>query len=258
MAIPCPTKVWHSDTYPAISPEQPRLSKADKSVFITGASPGGIGSGIATSFARAGASAIGLFGRKPANLAKTKEAITAIAPEAAVHIYTGDLTDAASVQRAVSDFAAKSPSGTIDILVANAGYLADLDTIAGSDPADWWAGFETNILGNFHLVRAFFPHATPNKDGKSATIVHISSSAIHIPYLPGFSSYRGSKIGAHKVFEYVAQEHPDIHVVQVHPGLILTSELATKFSGELEDPKYANYVADTSKYRNPFGRKRSR
>lgn len=38
------TKVWHSDTYPAINPTKPELSVAGKSVVITGGGAG-IGGG---------------------------------------------------------------------------------------------------------------------------------------------------------------------------------------------------------------------
>ncbi|KAK7959351.1 uncharacterized protein PG986_004205 [Apiospora aurea] len=40
--------------------------------------------------------------------------------------------------------------------------------------------------------------------------------------LPGFSSYRASNSAATKMFEYFGNEHPELRVVQVHPGLIRT------------------------------------
>lgn len=40
--------------------------------------------------------------------------------------------------------------------------------------------------------------------------------------MPGYSSYRASNSAATKMFEYFGNEHPELRVVQVHPGLIRT------------------------------------
>jgi len=231
MSIPSPTQTYHTDTYPSISPTLAHLSTAGKSAFVTGAGAGGIGAAIAASLARSGISTLGLLGRNESRLRETQKSLQAIAPTTTIHIYIADLTDCPAVQKVVSTFAAAVASGTIDILVANAGYLADLSSVAAAEPADWWSGFETNVLGNLYLLQAFLPLASAGTkgDGQGAAIVHISTAAIHGPYLPGHSSYRASKAGATKLFEYVAAEHPDLFVLQVHPGLILTTRMSDKF-----------------------------
>jgi NAD(P)-dependent dehydrogenase (short-subunit alcohol dehydrogenase family) len=95
--------------------------------------------------------------------------------------------------------------------------MAHLSSIATADPADWWLSFEINIKGNFNLVRAFFPHAA-----EGASIIHVSSNVIHGLCLPGYSSYRASKAGAHKLFAYLSEERPDLFILQIHPGFIAT------------------------------------
>lgn len=40
--------------------------------------------------------------------------------------------------------------------------------------------------------------------------------------MPGYSSYRASNSAAYKMFEYFGNEHPNLRVVQVHPGFIQT------------------------------------
>lgn len=52
--------------------------------------------------------------------------------------------------------------------------------------------------------------------------------------MPGYSSYRGSKLGATKVFEIFGHEQKDdsgsgIRVMQIHPGLIGGTGMSAKF-----------------------------
>ncbi|TAQ88310.1 hypothetical protein B7494_g3363 [Chlorociboria aeruginascens] len=231
MSNPGPTPTYHKDTYPAISPTLASLSNVGKSALVTGAGTGGIGATIAASLAGSGISTLGLLGRNESRLLETKKTVEAISPITKIHIYIADLADASAVQHAVSTFAATIPGGTIDILVANAAYLANLTSVEDADPKDWWMGFETNVLGNFNLLQSFLPFAARAKekgDGNGAAIVHISTAAVHLPYLAGYSSYRASKLAATKLFEYIGVEHPELFILQVHPGLILDTAQADK------------------------------
>jgi NAD(P)-dependent dehydrogenase (short-subunit alcohol dehydrogenase family) len=230
MSFPCPTRTYRTDTYPSISPTLPKLSTAGKSAFVTGGGAGGIGAAIAASLVRSGISTLGLLGRNESRLRETKLTLETISPKTMVHIYFAELSDQLAVQRAVSSFATTVPGGKIDILVANAGYLADLSSVDAADPKEWWTGFETNVLGNLHLLQAFFPFAPE----KGASVVHISTAAVHLPYLAGHGSYRASKAAATKLFEYVAAEHPEHYVLQVHPGLILSSGMTSKLLEQLK------------------------
>jgi NAD(P)-dependent dehydrogenase (short-subunit alcohol dehydrogenase family) len=214
------TAKYHKTTYPAIDPFRPELSTKGKSAIVTGAGQGGIGASIAESLAKSGISSLALVGRNEAKLLKTKAKISELAPNTKVYIYTADIVDLSAVSSSFDSFVAATGS-KIDILVANAGYMPYLETIAASDPEDWWSGFEINIKGNFNLLRSYAAHAA--QDG---VVVHISSAAMHMVYMPNFSSYRGSKMGATKVFEIFGHEMKElgngVRVVQVHPGLIRT------------------------------------
>ncbi len=247
MPNPSATRTYHRDTYPAITPTLAHLSTAGESAFISGAGAGGIGASIAPAFARSGISTLGLIGRNESRLLETKQAVQTISPSTTVNIYTGDVTDFSAVQRGMSAFAATIPSGTIDILIANAGYMSDLDPLADAQPAEWWTGFEVNVLGNLHLVQAFLPFATAatGGDGTGASSVHNASAAIHLDRFPGNSSYQASKAAATKLFEFVAVENPQHFVVQVHPGLILSSGMADKFRDRVMAAKMED---DTGKF----------
>ncbi|KAF6803001.1 oxidoreductase C663.06c-like protein 1 [Colletotrichum sojae] len=222
MSFPSPTKTYHQNTYEAISPSRPELSTKGKHAFISGGGTG-IGASIAQSLAKSGVSNLAIMGRRTAPLEATKTDIEAAHPGTKVHLYAGDITDAEATTKTLASFA-EAVGGKIDILVANAGYLSDLASIVDTDADEWWQGFEVSVRGNFNLLRAFQPLAA-----EGACVIHVSTAAIHLPYMPGFSSYRASKIAATKMFEYFRSENPGIFVLQVHPGLIRTP-MADKFA----------------------------
>lgn len=210
-----PYQTYHRESYAAIDPTQPALSTKSKSAVVTGAGSG-IGRSIAVSLAKSGISYLALIGRREHVLGETKSAIEAVSADTKVYIYSVDIIDLAAVDTTLKEFAEKCPSGTLDILIANAGSLGPLSHLRDANPMDWWRTFEINIKGNFNLVQAFLPRATP----ASSAIIHISSAIVHGPYMPKESAYCASKAGAAKLFEYVHHEHPDIFVLNVQPGLI--------------------------------------
>ncbi|KAK6074480.1 hypothetical protein SCUP234_08264 [Seiridium cupressi] len=230
------TTTYHQKTYPFIDPTRKELSTKGKTAIVTGAGQGGIGHAIAQSLAKSGISAIGLIGRTEATLQQTKDSIEKLSKDTRVYVYAGvDVKNGEAVKTALDSFVGSTGS-KIDILAANAGYMPLLSSIADADPEDWWHTFEVNIKGNFNLLRAYVPHAAQN-----GAVVHTSTSAIHIPYMPGYSAYRGSKLGATKVFEYFAQEMKElgngVTTVQIHPGMI-HSTMSKKFESSVVEVPY--------------------
>ncbi|KAJ0331031.1 hypothetical protein COL922a_012058 [Colletotrichum nupharicola] len=209
MSFPSPTKNYHQKPYAAVSPSLLSLSTAGKHAFISGGGAG-IGASIAQSLAKSNIATLGLLGRSTASLETTKSAIEALSPS------VRSFHDAIDAE--------------IDILVANAGYMSDLKTIPDSNATDWWRAFEVTVKGNFNLLRAFHPLAALN-----ASVIHISTAAIHLPYMPGFSSYRASKSAATKMFEYFRDENPGMFVLQVHPRLIGGTAMSEKFAPRVEE-----------------------
>lgn len=192
-----PYRIYHHTSYAAIDPTRPALSTKSQSAVVTGAGSG-IGASIAVSLAKSAVSYIALIGRREHALVETKLAVEAVSSSTKVYTYAVDITNLATVETALDAFARECTSGTIDILVANAGSLGPLNSIRDTDPMEWWAGFEINIKGNFNLVHAFLKRV---KD--TSAIIHLSSAVIHGPYFPNESSYCASKAGAVKLFEYV-------------------------------------------------------
>jgi NAD(P)-dependent dehydrogenase (short-subunit alcohol dehydrogenase family) len=215
MILPSLTKVFHNTTYPSLSPLRPELSTVGKVILITGGGSG-IGPRLANAFAAAGSAKIAIIGRTLSTLESTKAMIEANHKGAEVFVAVADIIDQAAINDAFA--ATVKQFGPIDILVSNAGYLPEPEAIAIADISEWWKGFEVNIKGNMVVVQAFLK----NRAAKDATIVHVSTAGVHLPAFPTMSSYASSKLSALKFYDHVAAEHPDIIVVNVHPGVLDT------------------------------------
>ena len=220
--LPSPFSGWHSDSYPAIDPSRPELSLKGKSAIVTGGA-GTIGFAIIVALAKAGVSLVGIVGRTQRTLDEAKAKLEPQYPKTKIVAVSADVTSISSLESAFAQIRRQSDKA-IGILVSNAGHLAQPGTIANSDPKEWWTSFQVNIFGAFSSIRAFLPIASP-----TATIVNISTAGAHFPTegLRHLSAYSSSKLGALQVFQFVAAENPDMHVVSVQPGII-SSDINTK------------------------------
>ena len=215
MTFPSPTKTYHTEPYPAIDPRLPELSTKGKNIVVTGGGSG-IGPAIAQAFARSGASHIALLGRTENTLLRSKQEIEAGFPNTKISTFVADITKQEALDQALSNFARSF--GAINVLVANAGYLPDPASIADSSLEDWFNGFDVNVKGNFNVLRAFLPHAA-----EDAAVLNISTGVVQLPYVKGHSAYHTSKLASAKLFDYVHQEYPELFVLNIHPGVFLTS-----------------------------------
>lgn len=146
------------------------LQLANKLALVSGSSKG-IGLAIATGLAREGAKVI-LNGRSQASVEEAINKIRQALPKAQLESFVGDLSDAATVQRLLSQFPA------VDILVNNLGIFEPKPFEEISDE-DWRRFFEVNVLSGVRLSRAYFPGMKQKNWGR---IVFISSeSAVQIP-----------------------------------------------------------------------------
>lgn len=240
MAITSSFTTAHKATYPAIDPAQPKLSAKGKSAFVTGAGSG-VGAAIAKSLARAGVSHLALVGRTEESLRETQAEIEGFNSGTKVSLWIADIVDAEAISAALKLFAQGVPSGKIDILIANAGYMSNLGSTVDSDPADFWLGFEVSVKGNFNLLRAFQPLAAPD-----ASVIHVATAAIYIPFIPGFIGYRSSKAAATQMFQCFFAENPGFFGLHVHPGLIYGTAQSHKFEDLLNEAGYGEMKNDAS------------
>jgi NAD(P)-dependent dehydrogenase (short-subunit alcohol dehydrogenase family) len=215
--FPSITKLSHNESYPAISPSRPELSVKGKAVVITGGGSG-IGASIAKAFAAGGSTKIAIIGRTETKLLATKHAIEEEFQGTEVLAVPADITNAKQVDDAFLKI--NQTFGKIDVLVCSSAAMSIPHPILSPDfdVQDFWSTFNTNILGSIYTVKGFARYAA-----EGAHILNISTCVGHMPPLEaGVSAYAASKAAAAKLFDYIAFENPELHIVNVHPGLVDT------------------------------------
>jgi NADP-dependent 3-hydroxy acid dehydrogenase YdfG len=159
-----------------------------------------------------------------------------------------DVTD----RPAVDAFA--SALDRCDVLINNAGGAFGAETVAESDPADWQAMFEVNVLGTLHVTQALLPKLIASGNG---TIVMLSSTAGFVAY-EGGGGYVAAKHAEHAIAGTLRLElsGQPVRVIEIAPGMVRTDEFAlNRYRGNAEkaagvyagvpEPLTADDVADT-------------
>jgi NAD(P)-dependent dehydrogenase (short-subunit alcohol dehydrogenase family) len=135
-----------------------------------------------------------------------------------LHVLELDVTDDASVERAVDD--ALAQAGRMDVLVNNAGYalfgLAETATLEQAKRI-----MDTNFFGVVRMNRAVLPHMRHQGSG---LLVHISSGAGRVG-APGLGLYCASKFALEALAEAYRYElaAQGIDSVIVEPGGYVTA-----------------------------------
>lgn len=160
-------------------------SIAGRSVIVTGGSKG-IGRGIASVFAKAGAKVM-IAARGEEAAKATSDAMNA---DGGTTAWTScDVSDWDSVQAMVATTA--KTFGTVDVLCANAGAFPQTKII-DMDPAEWDQVMSTNLRSAFLCVKACIPHF--EKAGKGRVVL-TSSITGPVTGFPGWAHYGASKSG---------------------------------------------------------------
>ena len=159
-----------------------------------------------------------------------------------------DVTDPDAVQAFASDL------DRCDVLVNNAGGAFGADTIADSDPGDWQAMFDVNVLGTLHVTQALLPKLIGSGEG---TIVIMGSTAGFIAY-EGGGGYVAAKHAEHAIAGTLRLELYDqpVRIIEIAPGMVRTDEFAlNRYRGDaaraaavyagVAEPLTADDVADS-------------
>lgn len=146
------------------------LQLQDKLALVSGSTKG-IGLAIAQALALEGARVI-LNGRSEASVAEGLARVRQNVPGAKLEGFAGDLSDAATVEKLLRQFAA------VDLLVNNLG-IFEPKPFEDIPDDDWRHFFEVNVLSGVRLSRAYLPGMKRKGWGR---IVFISSeSGVQIP-----------------------------------------------------------------------------
>jgi NAD(P)-dependent dehydrogenase (short-subunit alcohol dehydrogenase family) len=249
------TKPAHKAVYPSIDPSNPKLSAAGKTIVISGGA-GGIGYAIAQGFCIAGARRVIILTRRQEALDSAAAGLAsenkAAGRSTEIWTYLLDIKDTASSEKVFESIRERLNEGAqsgerkidADVLVLSAAQIAQGELSLVCDPDIYYRdAFETNVLGNLGLVRAFLAPEIPSipftsfdgikRDISSApeivnkkTILDISSMSVYTVF-PGQASYAASK-GAFTRIMLALHAEVDIidgrpiRVHSFHPGKLLT------------------------------------
>ncbi|WJL96862.1 SDR family oxidoreductase [Microbacterium sp. ET2] len=211
---------------------------AGKRALITGGDSG-IGRAVAIAFAREGADVvITAMPEEEEDASGTVSLIEDAGRTGAALV--GDLRDEAFATSIVDDAAERM--GGLDIVVLNAAYQADRDSLATIPTEEFDRVFRTNLYGLMFTARAALPRLTAG-----ASIIVTSSVQAFQPS-PGLIDYAMTKAAQVAFVKALAQEVGErgIRVNAVAPGPIWTPLIpATGF----DEDKLTSFGSDT-----PLGR----
>ena len=206
-------------------------------VLITGSSTG-FGRLFTNTLARKGHTVFATMRDPGGRNAKNASEIRALAEKDSlpIHVLEMDVTDDASVERAVD--AAIAKGGRIDVAINNAGYLVSgLAEAVTTEQARRL--MDTNFFGPVRVNRAVLPHMRRQRSG---VIIHISSAAGRLT-LPSMGFYCASKFALEALAETYSYElaAQGIESVIVEPG-------------QYETPVFGNAVTAADEARtNTYG-----
>ena len=186
-----------------------------KVVAITGASSG-IGEATARLLAARGAQVV--IGARRGDLLE-KLAGEIAAAGGTVRQRVVDVTDASDVEDFIGY--AEVEFGRVDVIVNNAG-LMPLSRLDAGKIDEWDRMIDVNIRGVLHGIRAGLPIMKRQGSGQ---FVNISSIGGHQVY-PTAAVYCATKFAVVAISEGLRQEHNDIRVTVISPG-VTRSELAS-------------------------------
>ncbi len=193
-----------------------------KIVLVTGSSRG-IGAGVLSAFAKAGATCVLHYWDDPDG-ANRKDAdalaaeLRALESKPPVHVFAGDVRDANQVEALMTQV--KEQCGGLDVLVNNAGIIRDR-TLKKMTLDEWHAVIQTNLDGVFHCCK----YGTEvMRDG--GRIVNVASVAGLVGF-HGQTNYAAAKAGVIGLTRVLAKElaRRQITANAVAPGVIQTAML---------------------------------
>lgn len=187
-----------------------------KYALVTGGSRG-IGRAICTALAAKGYPVIINYASNEAAANETKALIEANGGTA--ELLPFDVSDEASVDKALEGWADNHPDDYVGILVNNAGIRQDAMMIFMQN-AQWRNVLDTSVNGFFFVTRRVLKDMLIKRDGRIVNIVSLSG----LKGMPGQTNYSAAKAAVIGATKALAQEVAPrkVTVNAIAPGFIMT------------------------------------
>ena len=187
---------------------------AGQTAIVTGAAQG-IGEGIATRLARAGAR-VAVADRNTAAAEAAAGRLDGIGAQA--FPVSVDVASPSSIEAMVEQVLAKT--GRIDILVNNAGIAGKAAPVWDQSDEDWQSVIDINLTGVFQCCRAVIGHMRDRDYGRIVNIASVAGKDGN----PNMSAYSASKAGVIALTKSLGKEvaENNICVNAVTPAVIRT------------------------------------
>jgi NAD(P)-dependent dehydrogenase (short-subunit alcohol dehydrogenase family) len=237
-----PTKQYPQPPYPEQEQEMPATEQemnpkpdhgeetykgsgrlAGKKAIITGADSG-IGKAVAIAFAREGADIIISYLEEDEDAKETAEYVRQAGKKAI--LVPGDISNEEQCRKII-DTSIKELGG-IDILVNNAAYQMEHESLQEITSEEWDKTFKTNVYSMFYLCKLAEPHLKPG-----ASIINTSSVNAYTPK-PTLIPYTATKAVMQNFTASLAQlwGEKGIRVNCVAPGPIWTPLIPGSFPAD--------------------------
>lgn len=193
----------------------------DKVVVVTGAT-GGIGQAIVEAFLREGAR-VACTSTKQSKLDAFLPTLNQ--PADRVKGYVVDVTKEEEVAKAMEQIA--KDFGSINVLVANAGYNGDAEFVKDATDKNWRTVFDINVFGVLYSMKHAIPYLQKND---WASIVAIGSEGSYVGS-PAMAHYCASK---HAVMGLVMSAATELGPEGIHVNFVAPSAVDTDMMRRIE------------------------
>ncbi len=205
-----------------------KLTKMNKTVFITGASSG-LGKATAKLFASKGWTVIATM-RQP-------EKETELTQLSNVHILKLDINN----KKQIAEVAKKAESiSPINVLINNAAYGL-MGAFEGATDEQLEHQINTNFLGTILVTKSFLPYFRARKSG---IIITVTSSTANIPY-PFVAVYAATKSALETWTEGMSYE---LNEFDINIKTVVPAYMQTNFGNNAQMVSHQDYQAVFNKY----------
>lgn len=218
---------------------QPHQQAAQRIAVVTGASSG-IGEATARTLAGQGFHVIAV--------ARRADLISALAEQIGGTAVVADVSDQAAVAALAEecDRVCDSLSGSINVLVNNAGGALGLAPVSEADLEHWRWMWETNVLGTLQVTRALLPGLIASGDGLIVTVTSIAAFEIYDGGA-GYTAAKHAQSALHRTLRGELLGKP-VRLTEIAPGMVETEFSLVRFDGDREraDAVYAGLTPLTA------------